>query len=110
MVKWQREKLLQELEPEELNELLEIFYLSSKQLTEEIEKALSSGEIDTVREKAHSLKGACATIFLEEAHVLAFNLEKAVSLAEAQNLFKKLKKELKAFWQMLEKRSKDNDK
>ncbi|WP_041434467.1 Hpt domain-containing protein [Thermodesulfatator indicus] len=103
MVKWNREKLLQELDQEELKELLEVFLFSSKQLLDEMEKALSSGEINTVREKAHSLKGACATIFLEEARDLAFNLEKAINIDEAQNLFEKLKKELTAFWQMIEK-------
>ncbi len=95
---WQKEALLQEMESlEEVRELLEVFLRSAEDLSTEIKRALEEGDLSKAREKAHALKGACATIFFERARVLAYDLEKAPDLECARSLFDTLENLLQSF-------------
>ncbi len=95
---WQKKAFLEEMDSyEEARELLEIFQKSSLNLLSEIEKALKEGNLSKARDKAHSLKGACATIFFEEARLKAYEIEKAPDLQTAQKVFTRLQKLLKEF-------------
>ncbi|NPA49152.1 MAG: Hpt domain-containing protein [Thermodesulfobacteria bacterium] len=99
---WQKETFLEEMDsPEEARELLQVFELSSESLLSEIEKALAEGNLPLVREKAHALKGACATIFFERARLLAYDLEKAADLETAKEHFAQLQKMLKEFQKVI---------
>jgi len=57
-------------------ELVELFLVSAKGLIEEMEKALEKGHLSILKEKAHSLKGAAGTIYLEDVRERALRIER----------------------------------
>jgi HPt (histidine-containing phosphotransfer) domain-containing protein len=94
---WHKEAFFQELDTEEARELLKIFEISARKLLAEIEEALTQGELSRAREKAHALKGACATIFFEKARILAYDLERAPDLETARRSLELLRELLRKF-------------
>ncbi len=97
---WQREKFLEELDQdtELAQELVTLFLSSAKEQIKAMEEALSYRDIALLRKKAHSLKGAAGTIYLEGIRETALLLEKeAQDLEKAALLLERIKKFYKEF-------------
>ena len=57
------------------DELIEVFTGELRRLTEELQEGLASGNSETVRMAAHSIKGMGGTIGLPEISVLGLEIE-----------------------------------
>ncbi len=99
---WQREKFLEELDQdiELARELIALFLSSAKEQIKAMEAALACRDIALLRKKAHSLKGAAGTIYVEGLREVAFLLEKeAQDLEKAALLLERIKKFYEEFVQ-----------
>ena len=103
-VDWQKERFWEEVEGDQelAQELLKRFLSSAQHLLEEIEASLARGDLDTAKEKAHSLKGAAGIIHCEGLRREALALEKTSSLEEAASHLSHLRELYQRFVRLLQ--------
>ena len=104
-LRWDQRCFWEEMdEDQELaQELVELFLSSSAKLLEELEEALEQGNFARLKEKAHSLKVAAGTIYLEGVRQRALALEKGVSPEEALKIIAELRELCAIFGREVEK-------
>ncbi len=81
---WDHKRFWEEIDQDEemARELVDLFFSSSRKLLQEMEEALRQGDLPKLRERAHSLKGAAGTIYLESVKQRALALERGSSNSE----------------------------
>ena len=105
-LKWDRARFLREIDYdlETAQELISLFLSSSSLLLEAMEKALSENDFSLLSEKAHSLKGAAATLFLEEIRQEALALERERQPEHALRRLSRLRALCEIFQKQIEER------
>jgi CheY-like chemotaxis protein len=71
--------LAKQLPAAKLKELFELMLSDARMRLDLIQKALSTGDLDTVRREAHAIKGAAGMVGASELHQLSAQAEKAAS-------------------------------
>ena len=64
------------LDEEEMLELVELFFETSKSDLERLIKAMAQNDVKTIAETAHSIKGAAGNMRFQEIYELARQIEK----------------------------------
>ena len=72
-------QLAKQLPAAKLKELFELMLSDARMRLDLIQKALSTGDLDTVRREAHAIKGAAGMVGASELHQLSAQAEKAAS-------------------------------
>ena len=71
------------MKPSDLQEIVDSLHTTLRDILEALNSAAASGDMDTIRARAHEMKGMCGNFGLKEMSDLAWRIEKTVKDGES---------------------------